>query len=564
MGRRTKDQPFVRAREVEGGVGDTHNPGDGPRGSHQLLPYDYCALTFMPIDDGVFLENGLCFERDALLKYIRDHSKNPIDGSELTEGKVYPLKLRKNDAGNYFCPVSEKEFSIHSHIVAIRTTGNVYMHDIVDQLNIKAKDYTDLVFGTPFKRTDIIVLQDPKTMWDKRNAAKFYHTKSADAQKAQLQALRLKEDNMRTSTAVGDKAGDLDPSDPEYARDLRARQAIARDIENNARFAAAGFTSTGKTPYAKDEQKTLTQDQVVEEKVFEEFRSMCAAPGSERHHDATVELDTSLGVIQMKVHCGVCPKTAYNFLALAERDYYSGTVFHRVVRDFVMQGGDPTGTGTGGTSCWGGTFGDEIFGRFKHDKKGIVSMANSGRDSNGSQFFITLAPAPFLDGKHTVFGMVTAGLDVLDKANSTPTDPGTECPSTPIVLKGVRVLQSPFTALRERFADEVDPVKRAQRAAAEKKRHEDGQQRGSWFSGQQTPLPNQESTAVGKYLTLPAGDKKGKKEKKDKKEKKKRKRDDEAETDGGAAAAEAEQAAKRAAQLKQTLGAKPAWDFSKW
>jgi peptidyl-prolyl cis-trans isomerase-like 1 len=107
---------------------------------------------------------------------------------------------------------------------------------------------------------------------------------------------------------------------------------------------------------------------------------------------------------------------------LAETGYYDNTIFHRIIRDFMVQGGDPTGTGRGGESVYGGKFEDEITRNLKHTGAGIVSMANAGANTNGSQFFITLKPTPFLDGKHTVFGRIYSGMSVVQRMGLVATD----------------------------------------------------------------------------------------------------------------------------------------------
>ena len=124
-----------------------------------------------------------------------------------------------------------------------------------------------------------------------------------------------------------------------------------------------------------------------------------------------ITIKTDKGDIKATMFAPEVPVTAANFLNLAQRGYYDGIVFHRVIADFMIQGGDPTGTGMGGP---GYNFEDEFKPNLKHDKAGTFSMANSGPHSNGSQFFVTHGPTPHLDHRHTVFGEVTEGQDVVD------------------------------------------------------------------------------------------------------------------------------------------------------
>jgi peptidyl-prolyl cis-trans isomerase B (cyclophilin B) len=130
---------------------------------------------------------------------------------------------------------------------------------------------------------------------------------------------------------------------------------------------------------------------------------------TDRTYTATMETDR--GTIKLELYPEHAPKTVNNFVFLAGEGFYDGTVFHRVIADFMVQGGDPTGTGRGGP---GYKFGDETRDNpLKHDR-GVISMANAGPNTNGSQFFITHGPQPHLDGRHTVFGKVTEGMDVVD------------------------------------------------------------------------------------------------------------------------------------------------------
>ncbi|KAI6656810.1 Peptidyl-prolyl cis-trans isomerase-like 1 [Oopsacas minuta] len=137
-----------------------------------------------------------------------------------------------------------------------------------------------------------------------------------------------------------------------------------------------------------------------------------------------VIMETTMGKISCELYWDHAPRTCQNFATLAHQGYYDDCKFHRIVSEFVIQSGDPTGTGRGGKSIFGDTFDDEIHPDLKHTGAGILSMANSGPDTNGSQFFITLAPTQSLDGKHTIFGRVCAGLGVVNRIGLVPTDAG--------------------------------------------------------------------------------------------------------------------------------------------
>jgi cyclophilin family peptidyl-prolyl cis-trans isomerase len=128
------------------------------------------------------------------------------------------------------------------------------------------------------------------------------------------------------------------------------------------------------------------------------------------HMSYTARFKTERGEIVCQLHAAQAPLTVENFVNLARAGFYDGTTFHRVIPGFMAQGGDPTGTGRGGP---GYSFRDEFTSELRHDAAGVLSMANAGPNTNGSQFFLTLGPTPHLDGRHAVFGRVTAGMDVL-------------------------------------------------------------------------------------------------------------------------------------------------------
>lgn len=137
--------------------------------------------------------------------------------------------------------------------------------------------------------------------------------------------------------------------------------------------------------------------------------------------DKIVCLETTQGLIEIKLYPDIAPKACENFVALVQKHYYDGIIFHRVIKDFMIQTGDPTGTGAGGNSCWGKPFPDEVRADIAFDRPGIVAMANAGPNTNGSQFFITTAKTPWLNMHHTIFGEVISGYDVVQKIENVPT-----------------------------------------------------------------------------------------------------------------------------------------------
>jgi peptidylprolyl isomerase len=134
-----------------------------------------------------------------------------------------------------------------------------------------------------------------------------------------------------------------------------------------------------------------------------------------------VVFETNQGLIEIKLMPEIAPKACENFTKLVEKGYYNGLIFHRVIKDFMIQGGDPTGTGSGGESIWGKPFEDEVSPMAKFDSVGILAMANAGPNTNGSQFFITTAKTPWLNMRHTIFGEVISGYDVVQKIESVET-----------------------------------------------------------------------------------------------------------------------------------------------
>lgn len=176
--------------------------------------------------------------------------------------------------------------------------------------------------------------------------------------------------------------------------------------------AAASATSTAMDLHTKTTLAPLTPDQARWARIA----------GVKKK--SLLTLHTTLGPLNLELHTDLVPRTCENFLLLAGRGAYDGTPFHRVIKGFMVQGGDPTGSGRGGQSAWGTPFQDEFHPRLTHASRGVLSMANSGPNSNGSQFFITFKDTPHLDRKHTVFGRLVGGEDTLKALECLPVDAG--------------------------------------------------------------------------------------------------------------------------------------------
>ena len=177
-----------------------------------------------------------------------------------------------------------------------------------------------------------------------------------------------------------------------------------------------------------------------------ETRNPKVPPGAKSSGGSRAVIATDKGEIEIELFQNEAPKAVENFRLLAEHGYYDGLTFHRIVKGFMIQGGDPQGDGKGGESAWGGTFEDEINPASaiyrRGYRRGIVAMANSGPNTNGSQFFITVGPAPHLNGKHTIFGSVVEGLDVAVKISEVPVGPANR-PRSDVMINRILIERRP-------------------------------------------------------------------------------------------------------------------------
>ncbi|XP_043833260.1 RING-type E3 ubiquitin-protein ligase PPIL2 isoform X3 [Dromiciops gliroides] len=438
MGKRQhqKDKMYITCAEY------THFYGgkkpDLPQANFRRLPFDHCSLSLQPFEYPVCTPDGVVFDLLNIVPWIKKYGTNPSSGEKLDAKSLIKLNFSKNNEGKYHCPVLFTVFTNNSHIVAIKPTGNVYAYEAVEQLNIKTKNFKDLLTDEPFTRQDILTLQDPTNL-DKFNVANFYHVKNnlrvldPDEEKArQDPTYYLKNTNTETRETLQELYKDF-KGDEILAATMRAPEKKKVDKLNAAHYStgkvSASFTSTAMVPETTHEAAAIDDDVVryrfVKKKGY-------------------VRLHTNKGDLNLELHCDMTPKTCENFIKLCKKNYYNGTIFHRSIRNFVIQGGDPTGTGTGGESYWGKPFKDEFRPNLSHTGRGILSMANSGPNCNKSQFFITFRSCAYLDKKHTIFGRVVGGFDTLTALENVESDPKTDRPKEEIRIESATVFVDPY------------------------------------------------------------------------------------------------------------------------
>ena len=386
------------------------------------------------------------------------------------------------------CPALFKPFNKNSHIgkhsecslsfqnlikflplsVAIATTGNVYCHEAIEQLNIKTKNWKDLVNDQPFVRKDIVTIQDPSCL-EKFDISKFYYIQHKLKVETEEEKAERKDPTGRIqkmSIEARETLQELEKTYKAQKEEEVVPQGRALDKFNAAHYStgrvAASFTSTAMAPSVKNETDIVEEDLIRYERVKKK---------------GYVRLNTNMGPLNLELFCDTVPKTCENFLKHCVNGYYNGTKFHRSIRNFMIQGGDPTSktgepTGRGGTSIWKTKFEDEFVPGLSHTGRGILSMANAGPNSNGSQFFITFRSCKHLDGKHTIFGKLVGGLETLTEMERIEVD-NKDAPIEDIFMQSVQIFVDPYQEADDQLAGErqteIDKVQKEKDEITKKK-----------------------------------------------------------------------------------------------
>jgi peptidyl-prolyl cis-trans isomerase-like protein 2 len=460
------------------------------------LPFDCCALTLTPFTSPVCCiipssssssssdqaninlshsnsyNHGIMFENSEIIPYIMKHHRNPIDGTNMSTQSLITLNMDKEeddaDGANVFkmkekqyswkCPILDKPFMNHTKIVAIRippgNTANVYSYEAFQTLNLKPKNYIDLISGTKFHpKKDVIILNDlnDDTLLKLRDINNFTHLRNNNVTEGNtssgsgsgnsninlsISAKRIMEkfqSNKEEKEQIELKKKQEEEKKQKYdnngiandaKHDYKKMKILTSDLGTSYTKGqmSGSFTSTSLSSSVGDDTREATQEEILSS-LFAQMKKL--------KRKAFVRMFTNLGDMDIELHCDIAPRTCMNFIGLIQNEWYNGKHFHRLIKNFMVQGGgshtkskkkNSSKSEKEDQSIWGHPFEDEFDPRLKHTGPGVISMANAGSNQNNCQFFITFKSATHLDNKHSVFGKVVKGLNVLSQIENIPTD----------------------------------------------------------------------------------------------------------------------------------------------
>lgn len=297
------------------------------------LPFDHCALSLQPYENPYCDEDGNIFDLIHIVPYLKKFKVNPVTGKALSATQLTKLNLHKNSKGEPHCPVMFKVFNNSTHIAAIKSTGNVFSYEAIEELNIKPKSFKDLLTDEPYQRKELIILQDPQNA-SKFNLNSFHHIKNSlkvdddDLERAKTDPkARLKRMNNETKEALAELEKTFKVNEDMQTQINPSKSKDKADKWNAANYStgavAASFTSTAMERETEHEAAILEDDIVRYARIKKK---------------GYVRLTTNLGPLNLELHCEYVPKTCENFIKLCQKGYYNGTIFHRSIRHFMIQG----------------------------------------------------------------------------------------------------------------------------------------------------------------------------------------------------------------------------------
>lgn len=403
------------------------------------------------------------------------HKADPVTGRPMTSRDLIVLNMDRDEStGTWQCPVLNKPLTNRTKVVAIRqrppgNEANVFSYEAYHELNVKAKNNLDLVSGKKFTKEDVIVLQDPndEAHCRLRDIQNFSHINSLREENTRQQQSaggsgnnnvkrsvtaerimeKLDREKRKRERAAEDQAKKLLKTDSGDGRPPSTGAAekisiytdeLLTSVNLTSGKASGSLTSTAMNITQENRARLATEDEIITSQC-EQLRRL--------KKKGMVRMFTNRGAMDIEVHCDIVPRTAMNFMMLAERGEYNDSKFHRSIPNFMIQGGKKPGSkgNDGGSSVWDKPFPDEFDDRLTHTGPGIVSMANSGPCTNGRQFFITYKSCAHLNRKHSVFGKVVGGLEILRRLEEMPTDKETDRPLETVKIESIEILENPVS-----------------------------------------------------------------------------------------------------------------------
>ncbi|GFH12881.1 uncharacterized protein HaLaN_08650, partial [Haematococcus lacustris] len=390
---RTKDRGYLTTNEWKYEWGGYK---DKSRAPFKRLPFNCCAIAFTPFEDPVCTAEGTVYDVTNIVPFVMKYKQHPVTGEPLALKDLTKLTFHKNGEGQYCCPVTGKVFTEHTHIAAVKVTGNVYAYEAIDELCAKAKNWKDLLTDEPFTRKDIIHIQDPLNLQNKA-VEQFSHVQKglvlddegegaaekASALHATQQAasgtgtdpaptagdwrLRAPEREagpiarFRPGAATWDTENYMNEEGKAVLRQEEARQKMVEEAGIRGPAAAAALSAAAaaakaggpKQPTPKERYETAGHVKYRESftstgDMSRSFTSTYAAINTKATRQlvridrnptkkAYVRLHTSLGDLNLELHCDITPRTCENFIGLAAMGYYDATIFHRSIKNFMVQ-----------------------------------------------------------------------------------------------------------------------------------------------------------------------------------------------------------------------------------
>ena len=500
--------------------------------------------------------DGIIFDNAAITPHLMKHKLDPVTGKSMTSRDIIVLNMDKDESTNTWqCPVLNKPFNNRTKVVAIiqRPPGNeanVYSYEAYHELNIKAKNNRDLTSGLKFNKEDVIVLQDPddEEHCKLRDIQNFSHINSMREENTRQQntaagvssnvkhsvtASRIMEkldrEKRKRERAAEDQAkkllkmdNDTDKSSSSASMNKEKISIYTDELLTSVNLtsgkASGSLTSTSMAITRENKARLATEEEIITSQC-EQLKRL--------KKKGMVRMFTNKGAMDIEVHCDIVPRTAMNFILLAEKGEYDGSKFHRSIPNFMLQGGKKPGSKDGGSSIWEKPFQDEFDDRLTHSGSGVVAMANSGPATNGRQFYITYKSCAHLNRKHSVFGKVVGGLEILRRLEQVPTDKETDKPQETLRIEKIEILDNPVTEALDIERERIQKKKESKRTLDESRRGPVAMESASVKKLKALPSPKVEDSTdngdgpspivIGKYLKV--GKKKEKKSKQGKSDK---------------------------------------------